>query len=82
MNKPSIPYARLDQVKGKLCFDLPETLSVNLQDSPDRAVFVAVHIEKTKHPLGIVPDIFYKFLDDLSASSTVLSLFFHSEILT
>ena len=37
-----------------------ETLLVNLQDSPDRAVFVAVHIEETDQPPGIVGDVLYE----------------------
>ena len=51
---------------------------VNLQDSPDRAVFVAVHIEETDQSPGIVGDVLHEFLDDLPASSAVLSSFFHS----
>jgi hypothetical protein len=39
---------------------LQETLSVNLQDSPDRAIFVAIHIEDTDQPPGIVGDVLYE----------------------
>ena len=45
------------------------------------SIFRILRIAPSDQPPGIVGDVLHEFLDDLPASSAVLSSFFHSEIL-
>jgi len=58
-----------------LRFDSQETLSVNLQDSSDRAIFVVIHREDTDQSPGIVGDVLYEFLGQTLTPGSEVPLF-------